>query len=271
MNWLKLLRYDLRNGVLRWRYLCVPVVFWPVCFSSWVMIYNSGNVGSWMDYLMGCFKGVAPVYSVDELAFPIGWFLVMAGCLFLNLDYPMNDLTEAGQQVIIRCVDKKGWFLSKCVWCLVSTGAYVALGALTALVYALISGGSADLVNTPQVTLEALWMGTARPLEMGQAVMAALVLPYLTLAALGMAQMALSLVIKPTISFLICVSALVMAMFIDSPYMIGNGAMVIRSALLDEGGQDPVQAAVACLVIIGLSMILGILRFQRMDHLRYEE
>ena len=49
MNWLKLLRYDLRNGALRWRYLCVPVLFWPVCFSCWVMIYNSGNVGSWMD------------------------------------------------------------------------------------------------------------------------------------------------------------------------------------------------------------------------------
>lgn len=270
MNWLKLFRHDFRSGLLRWRYLAVLLLFAMPCFQSWIFMSNAHCVGNWMDYMLGCFKGIYPLLSVEDFEFPVQWFLVMSGCLFLNLDYPLNDLTEAGQQVIIRSVSKKSWFLSKCVWNLLSCVVYVLLGTLTALVFALGNGGSAALVNTPQVCENALQLYGAKALTVGQTLITAAGLPLLTLMALNMLQMVLCLLVKPVFSFLICVCLLIMSLFVNSPYMLGNGAIVARSGILLEGMQEPISAALTCVAVIGICVIVGMIRFDRMDHLRYE-
>lgn len=270
MNWLKLLRYDLRNGLLRWRYLVVPLLFILPCYQSWIDIFNAGCTGTWMDYLMGCFRGAAPAETVSELNFPMSWFLIMAGCLYLNLDYPMNDLSDTGQQLLIRLVNKKGWYVSKFVWSLLSSILYVLLGSITALVFALASGGSVALVNTPQAAIGMHLIGNVE-LTLRQALLVAVILPTLTLATLNVLQMTLTLFIKPIFSFLICICLLVYALLEASPFILGNGAMVARSGILEETFLDPCAIALTCGAVIVLSGSIGLLRFARMDHLRYEE
>lgn len=270
MNWLKLFCHDLRSGLLRWRYLFVPLLFFLPCFMGWTDMYNAKCVGSWMDYILCCFKGIPPILNMEDFAFPIQWFLVMGGCLFLNLDYPLNDLTEAGQQVIIRSVSKKSWFLSKCVWNLLSCVVYILLGMLTALIFAVCSGGSASLVNTPSICISVLEIPCSDTLTVAQALTAAVGLPLLTLMALNMLQMVLCLMMKPVFSFLICICLLIMSLLINSPYVLGNGAIMVRSGILMEGGLDPVVTGLTCLVVIGVGIVAGIIRFDRMDHLRYE-
>lgn len=272
MSWFKMLRYDLRHGLLRWRYLCVPALFCVACYDGWIRISNAELVGSWMDYLMACFKGILPLSGgMEGFEFPILWFLIMGGHLILDLDYPLNDLTEAGRQVIIRCGSKKGWFLSKCVWSLLSSGLYLLLGAGTALLFALATGGAGCLVNTPAVTGRALMIVGQTDLTAAQAVMAAVVLPYLTIAAFGLLQMALGLLMKPIFAFLTCVCILVVSMFFSTPLIPGNGAMVARSSILTEGAVPAGTAALVCLAVILGSVIAGVIRFQYMDHLRNEE
>lgn len=270
MSWLKLFRHDFRSGLLRWRYLTAMLLFAMSCFQSWISMSNARCVGSWMDYMLGCFKGIVPPVGMDSFEFPVQWFLVMGGCLFLNLDYPLNDLTEAGQQVIIRAVSKKHWFLSKCAWNLLSCLVYALLGALTALAFAFINSGSAGLVNTPAVCENALQLYGAKPLTAVQALSVAVGLPVLTLMALNMLQMVLCLLIKPIFSFLLCICLMIGSLFLNSPYVPGNGAMAARSGILLEGSQDPVASALVCLAVIGICAVIGSLRFDRMDHLRYE-
>lgn len=226
--------------------------------------------GSWMDYMLGCFKGIAPLVSMDSFEFPVQWFLVMGGCIFLNLDYPLNDLTEAGQQVIIRSVSKKSWFLSKCAWNLLSCLVYILLGTLTALAFSLFAGGSAGLLNTPAVCENVLQLYGAKVLTASQTLIAAVGLPLLTLMALNMLQMILCLLIKPVFSFLICICLLIVSLFINSPYALGNGAMAVRNGMLVEGAQEPVSTVLFCIAVIGICIIVGIVRFDCMDHLRYE-
>ncbi len=271
MNWLKLFRYDLRSGILRWRYLCVPVIFFLPCFYGWFQISDTGCAGTWMDYLMCCFKGVAPLSGgMEGFEFPILWFLVMGGCLYLNLDYPLNDLTEEGQQVIIRAVSKKSWFFSKCAWNLLSSTVYFLLGILTVLVFTLACGGSTGLTNTPEISMHALQIYTSASVNVWQAVLAVVVLPWLTMAALNMLQMTLSLVMKPIFGFLVCICLLTVSLFTNSPIVLGNGAMVARSGIFVEGSLNPAAVALVCAAFLGLSIIVGIIRFDRMDHLRYE-
>lgn len=270
MNWFKLFRHDLRCGILRWRYLLVPVLFCLPCFSGWIAIRNAGLAGSWGDYIISCFKGIGPPLGVEGFEFPIQWFLVMGGCLFLDLDYPLNDLTQAGQQVIIRAMSKKSWFFSKCAWNLLSCGVYILLGIGMAFLFALVSGGGLVLTNTGAVTQSALQISGARQLGTWSFLLAAVILPYLTIAAFSMLQMTLCLVMKPILGALVCICLQIISLFVDSPLFIGNGAMAARSGVLIQGYQDPMLGILACLAVIGISMVVGIIRFDRMDHLRFE-
>ena len=268
MNWFKVFQHDVYGGLLRRRYLIVPVIFGLPCILAGKHLAAAGLVGTWMDYLMYCFKGILPL--TDGFEFPILWFLVMGSCLYMALDYPLNDLTEAGQQVIVRSRSRRGWFLSKCAWNLLSSLLYVLLGVLTALVFALISGGSPSLVNTPEVSEKLMQIYVMEPLAPAQAVLTAVVLPYLALSAFTMAQMALCLVMKPVFGFLICVCVMVGSLFYNVPYLPGNAAVVVRNGMLVEGFLDPAAMALTCLAVIGGSIIVGLIRFNHMDLLRYE-
>ena len=200
----------------------------------------------------------------------VGWFLIMGGSLYLQLDYLLEDLTEAGQQVIVRTVSRRGWFLSKCAWNLLTCAAMVAAGMVTALVFAWLSGGSAALTNTPDVTGRTLGCYVEVPMTIMQGLWIGAVLPYLTVAAFSQLQMSLCLFCKPIISFLICVSGLVVSLLFCVPWLPGNGAQTMRSSLLGSQLQPEVLTA-ACLILLLAGVIAGVVRFDRMDLLRYEE
>ena len=271
MNWFKVFQHDVYGGLLRRRYLIVPVMFALPCILAGKHLASTGLEATWMDYLMYCFKGILPLTDgADGFEFPILWFLVMGGGMYIALDYPLNDLTEAGQQVIVRSRSRKGWFLSKCAWNLLSSLLYVLLGVLTALVFALISGGGPTLAITPEVSEKLLQIYIMEPVAPAQAVLVAVVLPYLALSAFTMAQMALCLIMKPVFSFLICVCVMIGSLFYNSPYLPGNAAVVVRNGILVEGFLDSTAMALTCLAVIGGSIIIGLIRFSHMDLLRYE-
>ena len=268
--WFKLLRHDLRNGLLRWRYLLAILIFAMPCFSCWIRILPHLSSGTWADWMLFCFKGIFPVSGqLESFEFPILWFVTVAGCLFIELDYPLNDLTDVGQQIIIRCVSRKSWFFSKCVWNLLSSGLYVLMGSLTVLAAVLIAGGSAVLTATPDFVTSVVELYLEITPPIWETIMSAVVLPYLTIAAYGMLQMVLCLVIKPIYSFLVCICLLTCSLFINSPFALGNGAMALRGPLV-MGGHSPAVTAAVGLAVIVLSMIVGAVRFQRMDLLNYE-
>ena len=268
MNWFNVFGHDLRGGILRRRMLLIPLLFCVPCFDCFRRL--GGFAGSWVDYLMHCFRGAMPPTNIGNFEFPILWFLILGGCLFLNLDYPLNDLTDAGLQVIVRTRRRRDWFLSKCVWNLVSCAVYVLLGALTAWLFALLFGDFVSCTNTPGAAERTLGIYLMDSLPVGQALLVAVVLPYLTIAALNMLQMSLSLVMKPIFSFLICICTAITSAFVSTPFLLGNGAMVVRNGNLVEGMLPPLTTALTCIGFIIISIIIGLVRFQRMDFLRYE-
>lgn len=270
MMWFKLLQHDLRNGLLRWRYLSAILIFAMPCFSAWFRILPHHNSGTWTDWMLYCFKGIFPVGSqLESFEFPILWFVAMAGCLFIGLDYPLIDLTDVGQQIIIRSVSRKSWFFSKCVWNLLNSGLYFLIGSLTVLIAVLIAGGTMELAATPDFVTSVVELYLESPPPVWETVLVAVVLPYLTIAAYGMLQMVLCLLIKPIFSFLTSICLLTSSLFINSPVALGNGAMVLRSSLV-KGGHSPAVTAAVCLAVIILCIIVGTVRFQRMDLLNYE-
>ena len=270
MSWFKLLRHDIRAGLFRWRYLVVPLIFLLSFIFCALRRFPEAAAAGWMDLVLFSFKGIHPLRSPEDFELPISWFMILAGSLYLQLDYLLDDLTEEGQQVIVRTVSRRSWFLSKCVWNLLCSCLIMALGLITALVFALVTGGSIRLTNTPEATLYALDWYMETPLTVAQTLWIGVGLPLLTITAFTQLQMTLCLLCKPILSFLISTSLLVASLLINSPWLPGNGTQTVRSSLL--GGElNPLTLTAVCAGLLVISVVVGVIRFHRMDLLRYEE
>lgn len=270
MNWFKLLRHDLRKGLTRKRYLAVPLFFASASLVCGFQIPGGFPTPGFMDRFLFCFKGLPPLENPQNFQLPVLWFLILAGCLFLNLDYLLDDLTQEGQQVMIRAVSRRGWYLSKCVWGLLSCGLFMILGILTCFIITLLSGGKLSLINDPLVSQVSLGVWADQPLKATEAVLIGMVLPYLTLVGFNQLQMTLCLYMKPILSFLICVCGLVGALLFSFVWIPGNGAVTVRSDLLTPGLHRPIPLLITALCFWAAGIIAGSVRFRRMDLLRYE-
>lgn len=270
MNWFKLLRHDLRKGLTRKRYLAVPLLFAAGCLVCGLQIPGDSLSPGFMDRMLFCFKGLPPLSQPQDFRLPVLWFLVLAGCLFLNLDYLLDDLTQEGQQIMVRSVHRRGWFLSKCVWGMLSCGLYLLLGMLTCFIITWLCGGKLSLINDPQVSQVSLGVWIEQPLKSTQALLIGIALPYLTLVGFNQLQMTLCLYLKPILSYLICVCGLVGALLFSFAWIPGNGAITVRSDLLMPGLHRPVLLMITALCLLAVGIAAGLVRFRRMDLLRYE-
>ena len=118
MSWLKLAAHDLGCGLRRKRYAFTAALFAMPCLVCRSYICAFGCGCTWADFMLYCFKGVAPITLSDTMQsfyLPILWLLCVGALLFLCLDYPLRDLTTAGQQVLFRSGSRAQWYLSKCL------------------------------------------------------------------------------------------------------------------------------------------------------------
>lgn len=276
MNWFKLLRHDARCGLLRWRYFVTLFLFAIPCFVFARILHQVGIQGSWMDYMLYLFQGKEPIVktsTADRVDLPMLWLLVTSGCLFINLDYLLKDLTNAGQQIIIRSKSRTLWYLSKCIWNLGSCLIYFAAAGITCALFAWATGAQLSAQNTTELSFMLFGFAISEPLTLAPAyaVLASWVIPFLTMLALSMLQMTLCLYVKPIISFVICNSQLVLSLYLNSAFVLGNGAMTIRSGFASENGISPTASTVLAIVVMIASVVAGCLRFRRTDILSLEE
>lgn len=264
MSWRKLILHDLRFGLLRPAYLLAPLVtLVPGYLYRSLCRYTSAR-GSWLDFLFFLFRGQS--YGLLE-PLPIDWLLAAGFCLILNLRFFLQDLTQNGQQLMVRSGSRERWFLSKCVWNLASCFLYFCiLGACGVL----IAGGNAVLSTTPD--LLGMLLNTApRPvLSAAQSVIGGMILPYLTVAALSLLEMTLSMAVKPILALILCLGLMVLSVLHNSGWILGTGAMTLRNRWVVPGGVSAASVTAVALGTILLCVIFGAAFFRRMDILPSE-
>lgn len=268
MTFSKVLFHDLSCGLLRRRYLLIPLIgAVPMADFFWTAKV-CGVTGGWMDMTLYLFRGMAPVslLSGEKLQLPVLWLFVMGGSLLLNLDYLLGDLTLNGQQIIVRCGNRKMWYLSKCLWSMAAAALYYLLLALLTFFLALLSGAPLSVRLNPdamEAVLE-VFVPECFPLFSG------IVLPLLTLAALNLLEMTLCLFVKPISGFLICAGALVFSVYGNQPYILGWGAMAVRT-LAAQDRQSLLLGIGGPILVMAVCAVLGTIRFSKMDILPGEE
>lgn len=268
MNLYKLILHDIRNGLFRKQYFFVlPIIAIP-CIVH-LGICNQLNLhGGWIDYMMYCFRGMEIILSADSIShfqLPIIWLLVMIGGLFLNLEYPLRDLSNFGLQVMIRSNSRHIWYLSKCCWNTMSCSLYILLTCLVCLFFTIITGGSVTVQINSNLTTSTFALASNVDLCEVKALLITVLCPAFNLCALSQIQMLLGFVSKPILGFISSIGLLILSVYWSSPFAIGSGAMIIRSSYLVRGGVNPMQSIIAATIVIIVCAIVGSVYFRRKD------
>lgn len=274
MTQYKLIQYDLRFGLLRYRYLLLPVAFIPSCIQCYTLLSPSGVKDTWIDYLIYCFAGMSDVHTAlttNDFHLPIFWILQIGIFLYVHLDYILLDLSGPGIQIIVRSVQRRSWFASKCLWNLLSTIFSFLVAWSTIFLCAVCAGAQASPYFTDAICIFQFPAPSLLPnsgctfLFCPPTAFRILIVPLLTFAALNMLQMVLSLLMKPILAFLICLCLPVIALLWNSPLILGNGAVLLRSDLFAiDGNNSQLMAAISLATII-ICGAIGNLRFQKYD------
>lgn len=271
------LLYDLRQGILaRWKWYLTAI---PIFVLQWMTAYRyalllntvdcSGYVSTFMDYVLFCFRGLAPRIenSFDSrFELPILWICVFVGSLVSTLGYSGVETNSYSIQIAVRVGSRKTWWFSKCLWCIFSTFLYFFVAYLTIAILCIILKIPLSLSNTTEFS--SLFLSSERfiayqPISLAGNFQIGFIMPFLFALLLNLAQLTLSLFFSQAKSFLVCIVVLILSSYYSSNLAIGNYAMVMRSSYVIENGFNPHEGQV---VIILLLLLLGAVGFKKINH-----
>ena len=277
---LKLLSYDIRAGIFgRLKSFIFPICVYVFAFIDYMLHTRfyvkmgkppvfGRNLGDALLYIYGGMREYDPTVEI-RFVFPALWMLLYLLLAYIVLYYPYRDLEENGQNILVRTGGRGLWWLSKCAWNVLHVSLYFLLGWGVTALGCVIAGVPLTMNITPNVNMlfDMFGTGMRHPEEL---VLETLLLPLLVMAAACLAQMALSLFIKPIFSYMVMVAMLVASAYYLNPFLLGNYAMPIRSARMIEEGVRFGMGCAICAGIIGVSVAAGLIRFQKYDILSRE-
>ena len=253
-----LLWYDLSYGYrdCRLKWLCaflVQVYFVNMAYQ-WCAAAE-GRVGV-LGYLTWLFWGMPEYYAAETGRFelPVPWLMLHACLLFLVGFYPAADLTRSGGQAFVRAGKRSYWFLGKAVWVLCTVTAYYCLLTAVLVLCALLTGG----IACSGEAMEFLYGIAVDEMGEGEIFLSWWAEPFLVSAALGLAEMTLSLVLEPAVALFLMLGYLTASVFWTAPGLLGNYAMLLRQDFWS--GHEAisfVNCLIGCVVCAGAAVAAG--------------
>lgn len=278
----KLLKYDLRIGILQqYKKLLVTVgIFTAAYVEHWMRIkayQMSGNGHPVTDTLgntmMSIFQGMQEFsLTIDrQFRFPAVWMLMYLVLAYFTLYYPYHDLEDSGRNLLLRSGGRYLWWISKCIWNIVTVLLFFLTGWLVIAVFCLLRGVPLSMEISENITyfLDMRW--SQFWLYPEKLTMELLLLPVLVMLALNLMQMTLSLFIRPIFSFMVTGMVLLASAYYQTHLLIGNYAMPIRSNRLLLHGINPLYGIGYSLGVIAAAFLVGMIRFKKYDIIRREE
>ena len=197
---------------------------------------------------------------------PIAWLLMMAIVLFLPLSYPLRDLSGFGLQVLVASKNRLVWWISKCIWMGLYSALVWALALIISLAISFVTSGSVE----PGVSQDAASLLSLDTWDFVTVPRSARLVPFAASAcimtwALCVAQLALSLWIRPVLSFATLATTMFASAFFFNPLLPGQYLMAGRSNLLIRSGVDPITGLALAALIGAISCAVGAIHFCHMD------
>ncbi len=275
----KLLRYDCKVGIFyHYKKLIAVLVLFVCVYLDCFMQFRSyatldtpftvdNTLGNTLLYIFAGIQEYDP--QVDtQFIFPAVWMLLYLVLAYFTLYYPYNDLEESGQNILLRSGGRRLWWTSKCCWNICTVVLFFLIGWAVIVTACLIQGVPLSMELSQNINM-LLRMRISSPLLYPtELTLEILMLPMLVMVAVNLTQMTLSLFIRPIYSYMVTGAFLLASTYYQSPFLIGNYAMPIRSSRMIENGVNPIYGILLSLGLIVISYLVGLLYFKRYDILR---
>lgn len=275
MKFIKFFRFDFRYGILKicWRYLALALLTALGFFESQAALrslgYSNASLGDYMLCISGGIKEYIPLPG-EVFRVPYLWLIHHLLLLYLTLNYMPRDLKGFGQQTIFRAGSRSAWWLSKCAWQILSVCLGYALEWAMLLVLSVCTGVRVSLAVSPFIMDFIDFGPNLLPSPNLNMWIFLTVLPLLFPISLGLLQMSLCLWLKPALSYLIPVSLCIASSYTIHPLLPGNYAMALRSSRVISNGVHAGTGLILLICLSLLSVIAGLVRFQKTNILGRE-
>ena len=197
------------------------------------------------------------IFDLDRpFAIPFQWLLLILLAIYINFDLTEESSAGVNVQLLLRAGDKKQYWLSKILCITISTSLYFMLGVIVTLGCGSALGGVSSL-EIDNLILNVMNLSSMVPREAtGPAFIPTLLMVWFAILTITLLQQLISLFIKPIGSFLVMAVFLFLSAYFMKPFFFGNYAMMIRNALLCEGGVDAAEG-ILILSLVSLASIAG--------------
>lgn len=260
---------DVRRSLLgRWKRFSVALLFFVLVTFACKISFSNAYLQSpeltpfatptLGDFLLYAFGGCdLYIFDLDRpFAIPFQWLLLILLAIYINFDLTEESSAGVNVQLLLRVGDKKQYWLSKILCITISTSLYFMLGVIVTLGCGSALGGVSSL-EIDNLILNVMNLSSMVPREAtGPAFIPTLLMVWFAILTITLLQQLISLFIKPIGSFLVMAVFLFLSAYFMKPFFFGNYAMMIRNALLCEGGVDAAEG-ILILSLVSLASIAG--------------
>lgn len=238
-------------------------------FSSYIGNHRA-SIG---DGILYCLAGDMAGFLDDKNKFeiPILWLSILIGSS-LNILGHVENFTPYGQYVFICYPKRYIWWLSQCLWNIVSTMLYFVFGFLALFFYGLLENWKIDLNITKELFRYIFPEAEGLSDETCILVRDVLFLVIISSIAWNLFQMYIAMYVKSLVGIMLTIVMLVCSAYFNSNFFPGSYMMVARSEIIQGiGGASVKNGYVFAAIIAAIAIISGSLRAERCDYLVEEE
>lgn len=211
---------------------------------------DSSLSGLWIMSFVGIREYVKSQDGRFEI--PVLWMLFQAYILFMVCDYISEGMSGYGVLAFIRTKNRKKWIAVKTL-----TG-FVAVIFYYIQYFCIMSG--------------AIWLsggswssGFQNSFHTFSYRLTITILPLVMTIALFMLQNMLCIITVPFIAYMISLGILIVSAYIQSPFLIGNYAMLLRNSIFSENGLSTGLGLVICGLVMVTVLLLSMIYITHYD------
>lgn len=267
------IKSDIREGIVQqWKRFAMLGIIYAVCVIYFIMICSfSRHIDSYTcgDMILWVLRGVKKYDSgvIKTVDISSVYMLPNIFVVYIVGNYVIKDLYGFGKNIIVRTGSRFNWWISKCIWgILTAVLSYAILYAV--IIVAGICTGGVKLAPTPEVCYSAISMDKQIIIQntnLTGLVISLMAMSLLMTITFCIIQITVGLIISPVIGYVIVMSYLIIGAFSDNPFIISIYCMALRNGIYSPEGYNILLGVIIMAAITIFCMVAGSLYIRKMD------
>lgn len=269
-RFLKLTKYDIKMGYIEnlikiIAFICIGLVISIIGMNTINKYVLEQNITTTLgDYICFVVGGPKHLFGGDltEYIIPVLWLIIQVMIAYISGYYMVKDLHSYGQQILIRSNYRNKWWVSKCVWNIVTiTSMYVILYGIIAIV-AFLGGAKMTMRLTPDVVMQLCNINMLSGTHSEEMIIL-LLMPLIVSITISMMQITIAIIVSPIVGFVVSQSIVFLSTIFEYKWLISNYAMLSHNKISCGSKIVYRQGILICIGIYICSWIIGLIYFRR--------